>query len=131
MIATYASTSSVRQSQSFFSIRPGGRLNAAAVGTDCERSIVSATVQASRAEESVEAVAERVCEGVNVESGLGAVEGHASFSIVQKHAHLLRPGLQGQVGDWRRVGNVLASRLQAQGPEAVGGADGELPLAVD
>lgn len=79
----------------------------------------------------MEAVAERVCEGVNMDSGLGAVERHASFSVVQKHAHLFRPGLQGQVGDWGRVGTVLAPGLQAQGPEAVGGADGELPLAVD
>lgn len=129
MIATYTSTSSVHQFERFFHSPPW--LNAAATGTDGQRSSVSAPVQASGAEEGVEPVAERVCEGVNVDSGLAAVEGHAALGVVQKHAHLFRPRLKGQLGDGRRVGNVLASRLQAQGPEAVGGADGELPLAVD
>lgn len=88
-------------------------------------------MQASRAEEGVEPVAERVCKRVNVDSGLGAVEGHASLAVVQKHAHLLRPRLQGQLGDGRHVDDILATRLQAQGPEAVGWTHGELPLPVD
>lgn len=58
MIGTYTSTSSVHQFESFFHLPQW--LNAAATGTDGEWSSVSAAVQASRAEEGVEPVAERV-----------------------------------------------------------------------
>ncbi len=88
-------------------------------------------MNATGTEEWIEPVSKCICEGVNVDSGFCAVEGHAALCVVQKDAHLPGPLLQSQQGHRRGVGNVLASSLQAQSPETVCRADGELALPVD
>jgi len=70
-------------------------------------------MQATGTEEWMKPVSECICEGVNVDSGFRAVEGHAALSVVQKHAHLPGSLLQSQRRGRRGVGNELASSLQA------------------
>lgn len=70
-------------------------------------------MQATRTEEWMKPISERICEGVNVNSRFCTVEGHAAFCVVHKHSHLPGSLLQSQQSDRGGVGNVLASRLQA------------------
>lgn len=87
-------------------------------------------MQSTGTEERMKPVAELICESVNVDPRVCAEEGHSAFGVIQKNSHPPGPVLQSHQTGWRGVRYVLASSLQAQNPEAVSGADGELALPV-
>lgn len=87
-------------------------------------------MQATGTEERMKPVAELICKGVNVDSCVCAEEGHTAFGVIQKHTHPPRTMLYSHQAGRRRVCYVLASSFQAQSPEAVSRAEGELALPV-